>query len=279
MTEDTRPECFIAMPITVHEDEAKLYRDAKHWEHVMEQLFIPAIEKAGFRPIKPFTNGSGMIMARIVQYLAEAPMVLCDLSQLNPNVMYELGVRTSLDKPIALVKDEHLTMPFDIGGINTHKYDSSISSWDLESQVSAIAAHIVETANAGEGNPMWRRFGVGIVANTPTSNESPTEARLDVLSEQVDSIARALRPSDISDTSYYPDHALTQLLSTIPGVTGVRIGSRTPEGVRVVVETEASSSKNDHWNRAMEIEDQLRKAGLATRVKNQSATAIDIVIL
>lgn len=51
-------------------------------------------------------------------------MVLCDMSQNNPNVFFELGVRTSVNKPVALVRcDEDSPIPFDVSGVNTHTYD------------------------------------------------------------------------------------------------------------------------------------------------------------
>jgi len=45
---DPKPTCFIAMPITTTDEVARRYNDADHWTHVMEELFIPAIEAAGF---------------------------------------------------------------------------------------------------------------------------------------------------------------------------------------------------------------------------------------
>ncbi|WP_344341237.1 hypothetical protein, partial [Streptomyces rhizosphaericus] len=102
---DDKPTCFIAMPITTHEHEAKIYDDPEHWDHVMEHLFVPAIEAAGYTAIRPAASGTDLIHSRIIQNLEQADFVLCDLSQSNANVFFELGVRTSLNKPIALVSD------------------------------------------------------------------------------------------------------------------------------------------------------------------------------
>lgn len=277
MTEDTRPECFIAMPITVHPEEQKVYGDAEHWKHVMEQLFLPAIELAGFKPVKPFATGSGMIHARIVQYLATAPLVLCDLSQHNANVMFELGVRTSVDKPIVLVKDEHTKLPFDIGGINTHEYSSGIESWRLDAQRKELAEHIRETgATLEEGNPMWRRFGTGIVASAPTSNESPIEARLDVLTEQINTLLQQ-NIGGIPNPLASPEHSIVVAhISEIPGVTGVRLGHNR-NGLQLSVGTDEALPKEQE-GRVRTIENALQKLGVMASFVSSSPTRMIFMI-
>ncbi|MCI1020519.1 hypothetical protein HWD99_17975 [Microbacterium sp. C5A9] len=274
MTDAAARECFIAMPITVHLEEKQLYRDADHWKHVMEQLFIPAIELAGFSPIKPFTTGSDMIHARIVQYLATAPLVLCDLSQHNANVMFELGVRTSVDKPIVLVKDEQTKLPFDIGGINTYEYSSGIESWRLEQQREELADHIRETGTRlDDGNPMWRRFGTGIVASAPSSDENSTEARLDVISEQVFALGELIR-TERRLSMPASTGVLVASISDFPGVIGVRLSS-TADGTSVFVET-VNTPKEDQWIRGAEIEQVLADLNTKGRVIE---TTSDLIIL
>jgi hypothetical protein len=188
-SEPAKPTCFIAMPITVHDPEAKLYGDDAHWEHVIEHLFVPAIEAAGYDPIRPTASGTSMIHGRIVKHLSEAELVLCDLSQHNPNVLFELGVRTSLNKPVALVKDEHLKLPFDIQGLNTHPYASNLSPWTLPEQVELLTKHITESVAESHGtNPLWEHFGVAIAAAQPPLSSDPAGAKMQVILERMDRI-------------------------------------------------------------------------------------------
>lgn len=152
----------------------------------MEHLFVPAIEAAGYRPIRPVTHGSDMIHGQIVKHLSEANMVLCDFSGLNANVFFELGVRTSLNLPVALVRDEHTAIPFDLGGMNSHKYRSKIEMWTNDIERTKLATHVTDCHNTCKGkNPLWQRFGLAIKAEEPTSSESPLEAKLDLLSGEV----------------------------------------------------------------------------------------------
>ena len=68
---------------------------------------------------------SSSIIGKIFDEIQSAPIALCDLSNRNPNVLYELGLRQAYDKPVVLVKDEKTTNIFDVSGINTVMYSSS----------------------------------------------------------------------------------------------------------------------------------------------------------
>lgn len=175
------------MPITTHAEHVERYGgDKDHWSHVMETLFVPAIEAAGFRPIRPIAEGSHLIHGLIIKNLSEADLVLVDLSSHNPNVFFELGVRTSLNLPIALVKDEHMTLPFDTSGINTHAYDSRLNVWDIEDERRALVKHLADSsASCGGENPLWRQFGLTMRASEPNAAESPLEAKVDLLASHL----------------------------------------------------------------------------------------------
>jgi len=45
-----------------------------------------------------------LIHAEIIRNIENADLVLCDMSCLNPNVFFEFGIRTSLNKPVSVVK-------------------------------------------------------------------------------------------------------------------------------------------------------------------------------
>jgi hypothetical protein len=182
-----KPTCFMAMPITTHPDDADRYGgDKDHWSHVMASLFVKAIESAGFDAIRPVAQGSHLIHGLIIRHLSTADLVLVDLSSHNPNVFFELGVRTSLNLPIALVRDEHTSIPFDTSGINTYSYDSNLRGWEIEEQQTSLAQHIMDShASCAGQNPLWRQFGLTIKAQEPDTNESPLEAKVDLLTDRL----------------------------------------------------------------------------------------------
>lgn len=178
---DDKPTCFMAMPISMTPEHTTRYGDPKHWLHVMEELFEPAIRAAGFEPVKPVSTGAYMIHSQIVTNLEKADLVLCDLSAHNPNVFFELGVRTSLNLPIALVGEQDMKLPFDTSGINTHIYSPALHVWDLPGETEKLTRHPEESALSCKGkNPLWQQFGLTKRAQEAEVSESPTEAAMDL---------------------------------------------------------------------------------------------------
>ena len=116
-----KEKCFVIMPISDQGDYPK-----GHFEKVYEQIFVPAIEATGYDAFRvDEDNMCTPIVEKIFKAIQECPMALCDLSNRNPNVLYELGIRQAYDKPVVLVKDEKTERIFDVSGINTISYMST----------------------------------------------------------------------------------------------------------------------------------------------------------
>jgi len=111
-------ECFVIMPISDPEGYEK-----GHFRRVYEDIFIPAIKKAGFKPVRADdNNAANLIQLEILRKLIDCPMAICDLSNRNPNVLFELGIRQAFDKPVVLVQECNNPKIFDISSINTLDY-------------------------------------------------------------------------------------------------------------------------------------------------------------
>lgn len=50
----------------------------------------------------------------IVNHIIKSDLVIADVSDLNPNVFYELAIRNAIQKPVIVIKAEDQKMPFDI---------------------------------------------------------------------------------------------------------------------------------------------------------------------
>jgi len=151
-------KCFIIMPISTPDLMLQKYRDGKdHFKHVLHCLFTPSVEKAGYQPIPPIAKGADLIHAGIVRNLETAEIVLCDMSCLNPNVFFEFGIRTSLNKPVCVVKDELAEeIPFDTAILNYHEYKSTLEPWELEAEIKALSEHVVASAERSKNeNTLW----------------------------------------------------------------------------------------------------------------------------
>src|SRR5688500_7238945 len=101
------PTCIVIMPLTTPPAVRETYRDEAHFAHVLQHHFAPALEAATYEVWPPAASGSDLIQGEIIRQLDQADLVLCDMTSLNANVFFELGIRTALDKPVAMVKDKH----------------------------------------------------------------------------------------------------------------------------------------------------------------------------
>ena len=83
------PTCFVIMPITTPPDQVSMYgSDHDHFLHLIEHLFQPAIELAGYQMISPVIANSEVIQGEIIRNLEQSDLVLCDISGWNANVFF-----------------------------------------------------------------------------------------------------------------------------------------------------------------------------------------------
>lgn len=187
--------CFIIMPITTPTQWIETYGgDTDHFKHVLDQMFVPAIKATGLDPITPVAEGADLIHGRIIENLEKADLVFCDMSTLNPNVFFELGIRTALNKPVCLVKDDMTPKPpFDTGIINHHPYESQ-PIWKKEQEIEKLIEHIKKTTKNGfDSNTMWEKFGLTISAK-PTEPKTGVNAELELMRMEIKRLGEELPP-------------------------------------------------------------------------------------
>ena len=109
--------CGLIMPISALDGYPE-----QHWIDVREILF-DAIRDAGLDPsMVSEAEDVGIIQKRIIHNLYSNPIVVCDVSGKNPNVMFELGLRLAFDKPTIIVKDDKTSYSFDTSPIEHLTY-------------------------------------------------------------------------------------------------------------------------------------------------------------
>ena len=118
MGKDKKQDCFIIMPISDPDD----YEEG-HFKRVYEDIIIPACEKAEYNAIRSDDiEETDMIHISILKKIVEAPMAICDLSNKNPNVLFELGLRQAFDKPVVLIQEEGTDRIFDVSILRAYDY-------------------------------------------------------------------------------------------------------------------------------------------------------------
>ena len=142
--EKKQKTCFVIMPFSDPEGY-----EPGHFRNVYEHTFAPAIREAGYDPLRIDDNiVSSLIHGKMMNELVTAPMVLCDLSTNNPNVLYELGIRHAFDLPVVLVQESGQDRIFDIAGITSVEYHRSRLYEEVIQDQKLITKAIRQTANA-----------------------------------------------------------------------------------------------------------------------------------
>jgi len=181
-------KCFVIMPITTPQEYLPIYHDdIEHFNHVLEALFSPALMNLGYSVIPPKIEGSNIIHAEIIKNIADSDLVLCNMSILNPNVFFELGIRTALDKPVVLVVDNITNnLPFDTSIINYHKYESSLNAWSINNEINKLTGHIRASLDKiSDKNSLWKYFGVSQYGNFKPDQYS-MEDKIDLIMKKLE---------------------------------------------------------------------------------------------
>lgn len=130
---------FVAMPFS----EKVEGREKGFFHEVLNTLLKPAGEEAGFHVYTANKGGSDIIQSTIVNDILSADLVLADLTDHNPNVLFELGLRIAIDKPVVIVKAEGTDKVFDVDSMMRY-YEYSPKLWKstIEKDLPKLAEHI-----------------------------------------------------------------------------------------------------------------------------------------
>lgn len=168
--------CFVIMPIS----DPPEYEEG-HFKCVYEDIIKKAVEDAGYTPKRADDDlSSKMIHVDIIRNIIEAPMAICDLSNHNPNVLFELGIRQAFDLPVVLIQEYGTPRIFDIATINTIDYRKDLYYREVLEDRERIRSAILETAQDKRGiNSIIKLINI----NNAQMNKliSTTESNIDVM--------------------------------------------------------------------------------------------------
>lgn len=145
--------CGIVMPISAMDEYS-----AAHWSDV-KSIIEAAIKDAAFEPLLVSSADEvSVIHKRIVSNLYYNKMVVCDVSGKNPNVMFELGIRLTFDKPVIIIKDDFTDYAFDTSPIEHMTYRRDLRYADTLRFKADLTEKIKATSHAAEANPNYSPF-------------------------------------------------------------------------------------------------------------------------
>lgn len=123
---DLARTCFVIMPFGEKDDHGQLI----DFDRVHEEIIKPAVESLAAEKLLiecircDEVEKSGLIHDRMIRYILDSEVAVVDITTLNPNVFYELGIRHALnDRVTVLIRRKGTANPFNITGMNTIDYD------------------------------------------------------------------------------------------------------------------------------------------------------------
>jgi hypothetical protein len=176
-----REKCFVVMPFGIKPRNDGTDR-TYNFDKVYRVIIQRAIMNVGMQPIRADeTEGSRIVHADMFKDLRDRPVVLVDLSLLNPNVLYELGIRHVMSPTgtVLMANEETVKkLPFDIALSRTiaYRYDGAYLDWDeVERVIPQLQAAIEEARRGTPDSPVYAFLEQVLSASALKKDDISTE--------------------------------------------------------------------------------------------------------
>jgi ribosomal protein L7/L12 len=152
-TRRQKPLCFVIGPIGKEGSQER-----KHADLLLNAVIKEVLQRDEFGyQVKRADEDAdpGMIGDRVVSDIIQAELVVADLTDLNPNAFYELGIRHSTEKPTIHVAKAGTQLPFDNIAHRTIFVD--LTDWSSQQQARsrlADSVHAIKAPDYKVSNPI-----------------------------------------------------------------------------------------------------------------------------
>ncbi|MCT7546618.1 DUF4071 domain-containing protein [Aliarcobacter cryaerophilus] len=125
-----KPLCFVLMPFGKKKDEKGNIID---FDKIYNDFIKPSIEQSGLDPIRADEEQTGGIIHKAMyERLMLCEYAVADLSLLNANVFYELGIRHAIRPHSTITLFESSSrLPFDVNFLRSLPYDRKLKNLEV----------------------------------------------------------------------------------------------------------------------------------------------------
>ena len=188
--------CFVVGPIGDEHSNDRIHAD---WlfEEIIEKVFQDHFPEFTVTRADKIAE-PGRIDAQVITALLDSDLVVADLSTLNPNAFYEIGIRHMTQKPIVHVHLEGERIPFDIGTYRSIKF-SLKTPFTLRKARTELEAAIRAATSDGHNvdNPVTVARGKIEFVKSASSTEKVLFSELQTLKDRVSLFERNLTTTGI----------------------------------------------------------------------------------
>ncbi|PTQ70391.1 hypothetical protein [Pseudomonas sp. GV071] len=192
--EPTRKSCFVVTPIGGAETSTRRAADG-----LISSVIKPLLNELDFDVhVAHEISITGSISRQVIQHILTADLVVANLSELNPNVMYELAVRHCTGLPVVALAEAGTKLPFDISDERTVFYTNDMRG--VVELAPALSAAISAVLDRGEtDNPVLRVRQNKVLLDSLDQKDATS-----ILIDRLDGIEASLNELRKTSRRYYP---------------------------------------------------------------------------
>ena len=164
--------CFVVTPIGDNNTDIR-----RHIDGIIDQAIEPALGEKYEIVVAHRKYEIGSINDRVIKSVFESDLVIANLTNTNPNVMFELAIRYSFGKPAIVIAEKGTKLPFDVIDENTIFYvNDPAGANDLKQSIIEYEKNI--DSGKSEYGPVFK-----VINKIPLYNE--VEAGKDVSGDKL----------------------------------------------------------------------------------------------
>lgn len=202
-TEYKPKKCFIVTPIGGDNTPTRRAADG-----LIRAVIEPVLESLEFETyVAHRISETGSITRQVIEHVLYDDLVIANLSELNPNVMYELAVRHCTKLPVVVLAEQGTILPFDIAAERTIFYTNDMhGAEDLKPQLINAIKNSLNQDNSD--NPVYRVATSKVLREQieQDSTQGYLLHKLDNLETSINSIVMAIK-NDTPNNFIYKNKA------------------------------------------------------------------------
>lgn len=187
MVKEQQKKCFVITPIGPSDSTIRRAVDG-----LIKTAIKPVLDKLGYSVSVAHEIASpGSITKQVIEHLLEDEMAIANLTELNPNVMYELAVRHAKRRPVVTIAESGTVLPFDISDERTIFFLNDMAG--VEELKPKLRQAVIEASKEKHpDNPIYRVARDIVVKESSGTNEADKYMieRLDLIEENISRLYR-----------------------------------------------------------------------------------------
>jgi hypothetical protein len=189
-------KCFIITPIGKDGTDIR-----RHIDGVIDEVIEPVLKGKYEITVAHRSFESVNITKSLMADIYTADLVIANLTNLNPNVMYELAFRHALGTPVICIAAEGTDLPFDVSDMRTFFYRNDFRG-ALELKAILVEAVVAVEQGVPTDNPIFSAIGEADIKEKLLKNPDALNGDPSAVEFILDKLTRIERKvSDIERTT------------------------------------------------------------------------------